>query len=376
MILFTSIFVLMISLNITRWVNVSYWGLGGREFLDLNATFDFVSCYQDHGFKIYSIPASDSCGNYVYGVALLILGNFFLVSKWSVTITGYVLLALFSYIIARFVTGMKLRLNVALLLSLSLVVSPPFSLLAQRANIDILILFLLILAIDLKGREKNLFSFFLLALTVLIKFYTLPFLLIVLFQKPYVKFAYWAAGSLITLLTIWNYLLVKELPSQGNYAAFGNKAAFFYLQSAGLLSDQTTKVIGDLIGYLLILIVACFIATGKKAFFPGGTYFAFAREMNLQNAILIVGVSCYVFGMNYDYRLVFLILPLISIRFADSESVNLLKILLMISILFMSYNSSLFIQGIGDVLLGIVISFLFLILSVQLKDVFLAKRQS
>jgi hypothetical protein len=42
----------------------------------------------------------------------------------------------------------------------------------------------------------------------------------------------------------------------------------------------------------------------------------------------------------------------------------------------MSYNSSLLIQGIGDVLIGIVISFLFLISSVQLRDVFLAKRRS
>jgi hypothetical protein len=350
-------FLFLVICNFLNWPNVKIWGLGVREFLDLETTMKFVSCYEKFGMKIYSISDGIECSNYVYGIPLVATARLFGIDQIPISILGHVFLAMLAFVIAYFLSALKIRLGSAIMVMIFLVLTPPVSLLAQRGNIDILISFLILVGIWTSQKGFGALGFSLIVFTVLIKFYTLPLLLVLLFQKKFRKPVYVLSGLIVLSGVVVNFSLIRALPTNGNYGAFGNRAIYFYLQDAQIFSVDTPRIFGDLVGLLLLMLVVIALITFdfrfKRVFYD----LKIDRGVDVQNAFLIIGITCYLFGMSYDYRLIYLILPMLVFKPRIHSSDRIVKYCLILAVAWTSFNSSLFVQLVGDIVIGIVIGF-------------------
>lgn len=347
-------YVILVIFNVKQWPNVTGWGLGASQFLDLDTTMGFIECFEKHGISIYSINDGSNCSNYVYGLALVLFGKVLHLDLFPISVFGYLFLAILAFSIAYFLSLAKLGFKSAILISTLLIISPPFSLLAQRGNIDIFVILLVILGVTAFQRDRFFFAFLLIAITVLLKFYTLPLFLILVMQSGFKRFFYRATGALIVLLGVVNFLMIPTLPSNGTYAAFGNRAIYFYLTDAGLLSLDVPQIVGDLIGLLLLLTLITLFTVLKRKGSQNLEVNSSDFQLNVPSSFLIVSFSCYIFGMNYDYRLVFLILPLLVFR----TEYKIVQYIAVILISITSFNSHYFIQLIGDVIIGTAMGYL------------------
>jgi hypothetical protein len=302
--------------------------------------------------KIYSVPDGMECSNYVYGIPLVATARLFGINQVPISIVGHIFLAMLAFVIAYFLSILKIRLRSAVMVMVFLVLSPTVSLLAQRGNIDILIAFLILMGITASQNGLRPIGFFLIASTALIKFYTLPLLLVLLFQKQFRKPVYISSGSIVLFGVVANFSLIRALPSNGNYGAFGNRGIYFYLQDAQIFSIDTPRILGDFVGLVLLMsVMIVFIAIDFrfKRVFKG---LKIDGDIDVQNAFLIVGIACYLFGMSYDYRLIYLILPMLLFKSRNLSSDKILKYSLILTVAWTSFNSSLFLQLVGDIVIG------------------------
>jgi hypothetical protein len=300
----------------------------------------------------------------VYGISLVASANLFGVNHIPVRFLGFIFLAMLAYVIAYFLSSLRIRFPLAIVIMSIVVLSPPISLLAQRGNIDILIAFLIAVGIQGIQNGRASLGFVLIMLTVLLKFYTLPLLLFLLFDKRFRKPEYIVSASIVLLVTMVNFSLIAVLPSDGTYAAFGNRAVYYYLQHAELFSLNTPRILGDLTGFTLVIVAVLSLTVLGSHFKSVFKDLRAEKSLNVPNAFLIVGISCYMLGMSYDYRLIFLILPMMTIRIPSFRVSKALKAFLVLAVAYTSFNSMTFVQLIGDFLIGCIISlFLFLFLS-------------
>jgi len=337
---------------------VKIWGLGAREFLDLEVTVNFVNCYERFGTQIYSVPNGVDCSNYVYGFLFVAAGDLFGINHIPIRFLGFVFLAILAFVIAYFLSALKVKYVSALALMLILVLSPPISLLAQRGNIDILIAFLTILGFHAIRHRFNVIGFVLITLTVFIKFYTLPLLFLLLFQKVFRKPIYFISTLVVLIASVVNFSLIKTLPSDGVYAAFGNRAIYYYLQDAQLFHRNTPHLFGDLSGLIIVIsVVIALLAvdTRFKNIFSG---LVLDKSLGASYAFLCIGLSCYLFGMSYDYRLVFFLLPMLLFQTRIDLFDRMFKYFFIIAIAYTSFNGVYFVQLVGDILIGLLTSFL------------------
>lgn len=351
-------FAILIICNSLNWINVRVWGLGASEFLDLEATVNFVNCFEVSGASIYSISSDLNCSNYVYGISLVFLADIFGINHIPIHLLGIVFLGMLAFVLAYFVSAIKVRFFSATSIMIILVLSPPISLLAQRGNIDILIAFLVLIGIESIRYGMRVIGFVLIALTVLIKFYTLPLMLLILLQKQFRKPFYFASALILNAATMVNFSMIRALPSDGTYAAFGNRAIYYYLQDLRLFHPQTPRFLGDLTGLILVTLVIIFMTLLNRIYKTAFDCFVLKKNLEVPNAFLLIGISCYMFGMSYDYRLIFLMLPMILIQGRGLVGDRLVQTLLILTVAFTSFNSTLLVQFVGDIVIGVVISLL------------------
>ena len=351
-------FLFLVVCNSFNWPNVKFWGLGAKEFLDLEVTMNFVDCYEKYGSQIYSVPNGVDCSNYVYGFLLVAAGDLFGINHISTSILGFIFLAILAYVIAYFLSALKVKFVSSLVIMLVLVLSPPVSLLAQRANIDIFIAFLTILGFQAIQHRVNAIGFVLIALTVLIKFYTLPLLFLLLFQKTFRKPIYFISTLVILVVAIINFSLIKSLPADGVYAAFGNRSFYYYLQDAQLLPTNIPNFFRDLSGLVLVITVVVALLVVDSRFKNISGDLTLDKRLDAPNAFLCIGLSCYMFGMSYDYRLIFFLLPMLLFQTEVIFFDGIFKYFFITAIAFTSFNTNIFVQLVGDILIGLLTSFL------------------
>jgi hypothetical protein len=130
-----------------------------------------------------------------------------------------------------------------------------------------------------------------------------------------------------------------------------------------LFSPNTPRILGDLTGFTLVIVAVLSLTVLGSHFKSVFKDLRVEKSLNVPNAFLIVGISCYMLGMSYDYRLIFLILPMMTIRIPSFRVSKALKAFLVLAVAYTSFNSMTFVQLIGDFLIGCLISlFLFLFL--------------
>jgi hypothetical protein len=220
---------------------------------------------------------------------------------------------------------MGLTLVVAIALSLSqdpsisisrgiviswLVFSPPVLLLLERANIDIVIALLVIIASVGLTRGWWLLAVLVLFISSVIKFYTLPLLwfLALSLESRIGRFFALATASFSTVIILQDVLRVSSRIPDGGYVQFGFPVLVHYFERLGV---QDTFGVFKYLGLVVPVVIAVFVAHSTKLK-PLILRYKLKDRVSLIEVIStisgIVFLACYLTGLSFDYRLVFLLI--------------------------------------------------------------------
>lgn len=359
LILFIVFLVEFLLLYLFSWPNVIHWGLRGTNFMDMVATINFVECYKEYGLAVYGTVIQESCSNYVYGTFVIAL--LFLVSSttWFPFFVGFVSIVLISGVLAYCLSLMKSRQPYKFLLGSTLVVSPPISLLAERGNIDSLIIFMLLTSLILcHSKPKQFSGFILLAITCLIKFYTLPLLAIVFIsQKRYLKTPQSLLFVFTTIWTMHDFLRIQSLPTVSPYASFGNHLFGDYL--AQFYEDTALVSTGGIVlGFVTFVFGIVIFRSILRRLVSDLTFSEKPQSIFVSFNFFVVFLSCYFAGRNYDYRLLILVISIYLLLPICPRGTRTPILAGSFLILFLSYNVNPMLQALGDVTLLALLSFL------------------
>jgi hypothetical protein len=278
----------------------------GNDFADLYSTLNTIKCYDRIGLKVYSAETAGYCRNYIYGSDLLTFSNFLnlnpgmtfsigIAFMLSVCVTFAIVLA--SSTISRTQT----------IYAIVLFFSPGISLLFERGNIDALIFVFLVLSGYLALNDKYFASISILALLSILKFYTFPCLIIYLFlQRKRCRVLFGVALLLVSFSRIVLSLSrIEGAIPEGGYAQFGAKIIGNYSRGLGF---SVSSLVGSLFGYVSLFLITTFLMRNKQL--KNRLENCRVEKSDLVTPGFFCGVvflSCYILGLNYDYRLVFLL---------------------------------------------------------------------
>jgi len=290
-----------------------YLGHQVVNFGDLVWVLDRADCSLNIARLVYEDKQAEQiCNTYIYGYPLLKLFNALNIHSEHAVVVGLLFMAIFSAVSAIFVAKTsKISVKVLILMGLF---SPPIVLLIQRANIDVMILLIVIFSIFLINRDKYLFASFVAVLVSAFKFY--PFFLAIYYQLLIKELrGRILSGILIVLVClsmIYDLSSISKIPWDARNM-FGNVIwgeYFVYLKSGE--GTHANYVLSSILGFILVLIpvllitrVGRIVDQFKFNAIHGGT--KWLKNLFFVNTIIFL--SCYFIGLSVDYRLVYLLIP-------------------------------------------------------------------
>jgi hypothetical protein len=295
------------------WAGLQASGIrGSSKYIDQESVLNSANCFKEIGIEVYKLDAPNGCGGFVYSVELLRILNFFHLSTLSSEFLGAAFMWLTVAALCSLFFLIKNLGRLDIVVAAFAFVSPGVWLLLERGNYDELVFILVLISSYFLASRYQELGIVLLAITVLIKFYTLPvFLICILFlkrKKSRILFG-WIAFPII----IYIVFLIKQVeifPSTWN-VSFGLDSLGLYINlfiKERILWDlQLPSIAIKLTGVCgLVFWMFCLakIKNGHKSKlnFPEVNSCVFIIYTNMT----IIFLSCFFAGMNYDYRLVYL----------------------------------------------------------------------
>lgn len=299
----------------------SWWPLqvqnvgGGHLYLDLKFVFNYVNCESQN---IDFDPEDCAAGAYHYGVLLLWIIKLINLTQISIGVLGAIVIISLILIFSYIVLAVRPKTFLSRSLVFLYITSPVLWLLFERGNIDWLVFILLFLGAITFSTKFEILGVLLIALSALIKFYTLPILLLI----PLI-----VKSRLTRLISLTSFLALLPLIAIGvknigtfpypMFSAFGSPVSGLWLNffswrfNLGFkLSNLECHILGLSIYVTFTLILLKNVKLHNKfglrpvsinnnKIFP--LYFIFTSSF----------LITYIAGMNFDYRLIYLIASLI-----------------------------------------------------------------
>ena len=354
-------------MELTNWIPLRFWKIwGGGNFIDSYLVLNYGDCYKNMGLAIYEY-GSGFCHQYLYGRSLVEFLSFAKIHSHFTTLFGFGFMLLFSLALA-YMFPWRNRKKFGL--SLIILLSPPVLLLVERGNFDVFMFGGIAAASFLMSRGKWTLAATIVFVLTLTKFYTAPLLIIIAIISPKLiqKIFSFSLFCISIPLILRDVKITQHGYPHGSGAQFGMKVWNEYIQE-WLPNHFTTKfgVVVSLSVFALFIIASALMRNYyifRIVELPKfGSRMDFIDILKILSAVTFL--SCFLAGMNFDYRLLF-ILPLISFRDKDLNS-QLVNPFLIISwlILWLSFPSG-GLQIIGD----LIIEFLGAIISVRLVQDF------
>jgi hypothetical protein len=313
------------------WPIVQLSGLRIAEYVDLAAILQSGGLCADKlqfwGFLNLMLPLPEDCGGFIYGrplLALLALASVPLV--WTIPIA--ILLGLVALAMITVSVGLDIRSSRAKITMATLAIfSPGVFLLFERANFDLLMLMGVLVGVFFWSRGRFFAGLLVVGLTAVLKYYTLPLLLIApfLFGKDRRQILFGSAISvLISLYAALDFSQLPRVPGSG-YAQFGSAVLPHYFSHWGLEGPSLLLLgMGITIPLVIALIVFHYSKLNGNSLALGSLF----RFTNLNTSLSFISVSsvfvaCFFAGLNFDYRLIFLAIPgIILLNSASGQKVN------------------------------------------------------
>ena len=322
---------LAISLSLFfAWIYLSEWlplaiqkiG-GGRNYADLVSVLQAAECYKVEGDEVYS--SLTTCG-YQYGLFLLEFINFFKLNTLNFKVLGFTFFVVVVLILISLAVATA-NSKIQSVLIFVLVISPGPWLLFERGNFDLLIIVFLAMGVSAINTRFSIFTILFFALTALMKFYTLPLLLLYVLIERNRLLQKIALSSLLVLspIVIHNIISAESHPNP-MFAAFGLPAPGLWLNFFAWRFDLPIELgIASLylVGLFVVLFgLYLFYFSPIKEKFLAHQIGAFSLTGFRSHAFLVSAgayVSCFLAGMNFDYRLIFLIFALLLLNASYAE---------------------------------------------------------
>ena len=312
----------------------------------------------------------DSCDSqlkiapYIYGRPLVIfmslfpsLAPFERPIAWTILFLVTILFSLFVILVNRFR---------ALLLVMLTLMSPPYQLMVERMNIDILILFGVLIAAALFSKRQYFASSILVATTVLIKFYTL--ILLVLYFAPSRNKHFKLFIFFVLALSIYAFFGFKQvsgdLSSLGG-GNFGLKPLFYWLM-------KTPKYVNMILGGLISVVIIIYSFTTWRYFSQSkAPIFDTRLYMTCFRFFAFISITIFFVGSNWDYRILFINIPLAILMCCSPRAQGEFSVsiwFLYVAINYLSFNVSGFLQFIGDIAISLSISIFITLIGIGIKN--------
>jgi hypothetical protein len=298
----------------SNWAGLQASGIrGSSKYIDQESVLNSAKCFRAFGIEVYKLDTPNGCGGFVYSIELLRILNLFHLSDLSSELLGtafmWLTLAGLTSLFFLIRNSGKLDNLVAILA----IVSPGVWLLLERGNYDEFVFIVVLTSSYLLSSRYQELGIALLAITALMKFYTLPAFLIAIFflKKRNSKIFFGLMGVPIIFYIAFLIKQVAAFPSTW-FISFG-------LDSLGLYTNlvikerisedlQLPSIAITLVGASYIaLLILCFVKvklTNKIKLKTGG---ANHHASMIYITMLTIFLSCFFAGMNYDYRLIYLV---------------------------------------------------------------------
>jgi len=294
-------------MQLTSWIPLKYWhAKSAGDFNDTEIVLKWAECYELIQNEVFQDPNVCGAGAIYSKTTLALLGQFGITQAFNQAL-GFVLLGLLSISLAKIVNefeGPRRKF-----LSLFVLTAPPILLIAERANFDILILSCVLLSLHLAQNNHKLIAFFPLALSSLLKFYTAPLLILHLYflRREKVKYLVIPFISLTLAVVYFDLRLIqKPFPSDFGWK-FGIGVWTRYLSQVGLNSlPQVTHIFVGTVVFMLIIMTTHRILIKYGINHVELVEVSYAKR-KVFTMLLLTHITCFMSGMSFDYRLVFII---------------------------------------------------------------------
>jgi hypothetical protein len=279
---------------------------GQFNFEDFITIFTSANCFREIGLQIYIPDPSRPLCFYPYGRTFIYFIDLFRIPAALAPTIVILIGALILFLTINFLG--KTSFTEKSLITLVLI-SPPLWLAIERGNADILICLLVLLAAYSSYKKQNLTSLILLALATLIKFYTLPLLMMEIWRQREVVNKYTYASLVAAVcFVIFVDIQAQHLQQPGSFA-FGSPVVTFWLNAVSsnfhLPIREFSIREGQVIGIIILGAIVAFLSRILVASSTERN----RLDRSLSNISFFflgsVYVTCFVLGMSYDYRLIF-----------------------------------------------------------------------
>lgn len=285
---------------------------GPADFIDQKSILNSAKCFRRLGIDVYQQNVNTSnCGGFQYSIELLRFLNFSRLSSLSsytlgnFFIIGTLLIFSLLFILIR---SKGKSDNLVALIALT---SPGIWLLFERGNYDSFIYIIVVLGLILIRSKFEEVGILLIAASVLMKFYTLPLLIIstlILKRRSSRRIAF----IMVIPLVMYVFILIRKVTAFPStwYVSFGLKSPGLYLEL--FIKEKISNsylmnpMLAILIGFLLLAIMLkLLISIEAKPSFASYCGKAHDCANRIYFGLLVVFLSCYFAGMNFDYRLIY-----------------------------------------------------------------------
>jgi hypothetical protein len=359
--IFSSFYFLQI---IFKWPLLNRWGIGnGFNFGDLKGIIALSKCsFRDIFFQSpqYSCEFLGSTySHFPYGTTLQLLIRFLHIEENDTFLIGITIFLALCILLSLIIFYLRISRTQTILYWSIIFCSPPIVLLIERMNFDAVIIQIIAITSLCFGKKKLVLGTFVLALSVLFKFYTLPVFFIVLIIIKDIRIR-----IIVTfLMSISSFVVLQELPviknfRIGAFAAFGAPVYGTYLNRIFNdfdLNYEQSFIFGLLLYTVTSIIIISFSRRNKKfslLFKKTSNETEISSLEWLYILCTSIMVSCFIFGNNFEYRLVFLLVASMvyfNTRLFTSFQKSSLHIMLFL-ICWCNYNYYM-LQPIGDTIL-------------------------
>ncbi len=358
---FLSIFAFYSVNQVSGWWILRFWNVRGViDFQDMNAVLYNTDCFRTIGWEIYATQSGDACVNYVYGSMLIRTLDLFNLGSSQLTLMGWISMALISFILADLSIKLLEKSKLLFLIGLLSIASPPVLLLIERGNFDWIVFVCIYISSICFSKNLWMAGFLILAFSALVKFYTFPLLILSFLFMPNrrQRFAAFVITCGAFIQIILDLTELRSIYIGAWFAAFGNSIWAKYLARLDFnLGVIASTILGLAITLALVLLLSKTLRLTQiqiedtKSLSPT-EYLAFFSSITF--------LACYFAGLNYDYRLIFLI-PSLWFFVEKSASFPNLGILGLFIIAFtFSYNVG-YAQPVGDASINILVAILLLV---------------
>lgn len=347
-------FAIQQSLN---WPLLKFFGWRGPIlFRDTNAVLVSADCYSSVGLAVFNAGDGKPCTGYIYGSSLLRFLTFLNLGENRAPLFGWTFLIALAIIFGFLTFILKPDGFYKASFLYLIFISPPFFLLVERGNFDSLIFIFFFAAVILHSYGFKFISFCIILTISTWKFYTYPLAILMLFaiESVYLRLIASALFFLGIIQALKDLSFIPNISVAVADGSFGVQVWGSYLKRLNIPIDVLSSYV---FGVALLVITLCSllffkskIILEKRAFSDFGAKQRFSSL--LFQSSFVVFFSCYMVGLNYDYRLIFLSTTsigfiLLGSNFQKLEFAQGLVWILTIVGMWFSYNSNLM-QPVGD----------------------------